>query len=1591
MKNHLPTGTETFQTSLRFKKITLKIRRIIVLLLFICANFHLINAQTATLDYTEIFDPPSITTAWKLINGSQANYWKIGARDKTSVELFITNGSGTTNDYVGTKSVVHAYREIAIPNGVSEISIDYAYKCVGNSNSYFRVWVVPATFTPVAGTAITADITKILINSGQSSSSWVDPSPLKTVTVESFAGSTIRLVYEWINSDGSALNNPGAAIDKINVRNLCQNIIQPIQGGPSTVCVGLNTPAFTNATIGGSWSVVNGTGTATISNGGILTGVTAGTVKVLYTTTKSCVPASYTVTVNATPDPTVVSGGGTFCGSTTISATGGTNGTMYYQGTTSGGTSTTTASTSQTITASGTYYFRSRNNSGCWGKEGSVTIVINPVLSTVASNPIPANASTTVCYQGIGAISNITWGTVTGATSYDVYFRANTLPTTLTANVTSNSFSTGVLTADTTYYWKIVPRNSCGISTGTPIEWSFKTSPVPCACKPVISTPSDLYLNSFQFVGTLNDNPNPNLSGPSGYTDYTNLTPVVKQPQGSVLNIVSSALGSDGKPKSGYWKAWVDYNGDGTFSSAEQVYNLTSLSTESLTFGFVIPVSTPVGKYRFRIRVADTKSFESCSTTTNGETEDYVFEVIADCAAKINTAALKDEQRCGTGTVKLEATGTGTGIKWYAAPTGGAPLFDGLSYTTDIIPENTRKTYYVVAYNGNCESAFRIPVTAIANPGPAVSFGTVPSFCEPTTSGQLITAANGTRLDVLLSETFDSGLGKFEQSKTESGYLNEPNTYWINRPSPYIPPSKTDTPAGPYEGLAPALSSGYTGGNFAMSNTDLSRKGTLLNRMTLTNNLITTNFLNLKLDFDLYYFTLITAADSENYFSVDYSVDGGLNWINLPNVLNLSPVPTKPDIYTNQGNPNIWKKISLDLPSSVLDLTTFKIRFSSYSFGKTGSTSFKESIAAIDNVKIYGIKDESSKFGWSSPVNGILYESDCTTPLNSKTASTICIKPDQAQFENNVNFSISASASFSNGCPALGTIVVANDLKVYDIATSNVWNNTANWKPGATVPTADKCVIIKKPVSLISGNGLAKNITIEPGGSLTINKDRTLKVVDYIKNNTTVDNAKNLVVESDGNLIQVNNGAANSGNMIAKREVKNLRYRPGIAIDYVYWSSPVSGQPTKGPGGFSPGTPNNLFFYYRESNDRFYETGDPTFTPGRGYAVRAEGVGITPTTYTKTYEFKGTPNNGNIYYPIIRSADNPTGVVHGYNLVGNPYPSNIDFNELYLGNLNGNLIHYTAWFWTNNIYTPSQMGSDYGGNNYAIFNGTGGVPATSPYTGGLKPNGIIKVGQAFIVQKKTAGTAPLEFKNTYGAEHDLRKTGTGSIFFQKNNNGQNKFWISLIGPAQMVNSQLIGYMPGATNGYEQDFDAEAFDDYSDLFYSVLEDKKLVIQGKSDSFTVEDRVPLGANFYQNGVYKISLDNAEGIFNTGQTIYLKDKQAGITANLSEGSYTFQAAKGLSKGRFEIVYKPDVVLITDNKVKNEVEVYRDSDHFVVKAQNKKITSIQVFDASGRLIYSVTPNSLQTVIPADKLLNSIYVVKISQGGIISTTKIMK
>jgi len=97
--------------------------------------------------------------------------------------------------------------------------------------------------------------------------------------------------------------------------------------------------------------------------------------------------ASDTVYINPTPAPvTVTAGGGTFCGADTLTATGGTGGTIYFEGNTSNDTDISIPYAAPppyvVVDTSGTYYFRAQAL-GCWSRQDSAIVVIHPLPATV--------------------------------------------------------------------------------------------------------------------------------------------------------------------------------------------------------------------------------------------------------------------------------------------------------------------------------------------------------------------------------------------------------------------------------------------------------------------------------------------------------------------------------------------------------------------------------------------------------------------------------------------------------------------------------------------------------------------------------------------------------------------------------------------------------------------------------------------------------------------------------------------------------------------------------------------------------------------------------------------------------------------------------------------------------------------------------------------------------------------------------------------------------------------------------------------------------------------------------------------------------
>lgn len=545
--------------------------------------------------------------------------------------------------------------------------------------------------------------------------------------------------------------------------------------------------------------------------------------------------------------------------------------------------------------------------------------------------------------------------------------------------------------------------------------------------------------------------------------------------------------------------------------------------------------------------------------------------------------------------------------------------------------------------------------------------------------------------------------------------------------------------------------------------------------------------------------------------------------------------------------------------------------------------------------------------------------------------------------------------------------------------TATVWVTSATWNGNAwidgVVPTSTKSVIFAGNYSTSADAIIACSCQVNSGAVLTISANTSMTIQNEIINNGS------LVVESDASMVQVNDEALNIGAALVKR---NLSFRSEARKEYNYLISPVVGGNLKTGlyrklDGITP-VAAPFVLYHNEANNKFY-TSSGAYIAGRSLAVKepANNSGAVATAF-----FEGKLFNGKIAYNLAYS-----GADFGYNLVGNPYPSNVDLNVLYYDN--SSAINATFQFWDNTVNdTYVQQGSGYSGNSYAIFNvkagskGTGvAAPgmAESGLAGPRQPNNIVKVGQGFMVRASGANKI-LNYSN-----HMRLADNTGSVFYGRGVE-DDRYWLQLTAPSGITSTLAVVYFGGGNNLFGAE-DSRSLGS-SDEVFSIVQTEKVAINGRR-TFVNADVIPLGTRHFVAGSYTIALGGKEGIFANGQNIYLKDRQTGIVTQLNEASYSFDSTAGESTGRFEIIYQPETVLTTDVVSKEKLVVYRNAGDFVVEAKNKKITEIEVYDTSGRLVYAAQPHSLQARVEAGAFSNGIYILRVNQNGEITARKIIK
>ena len=490
--------------------------------------------------------------------------------------------------------------------------------------------------------------------------------------------------------------------------------------------------------------------------------------------------------------------------------------------------------------------------------------------------------------------------------------------------------------------------------------------------------------------------------------------------------------------------------------------------------------------------------------------------------------------------------------------------------------------------------------------------------------------------------------------------------------------------------------------------------------------------------------------------------------------------------------------------------------------------------------------------------------------------------------------------------------------------------------------------------SLITASG---NLNVSSTSTLLkIESDKTLSIADKI---TTVSSTltRGITIENDGSLVQVNavDNATTNENTGTIRVIRNTM--PVFRNDYTYWSSPINEVSGFTLANLSPSTMFNKYFKWNHAATtqawQVVSSGAETMVAGRGYIVRPpttydlEGApGAVAQEYVAT--FIGIPNNGAVSHAVTGST-----TVDKFNLLGNPYPSALDA-EAFLDE-NDTVLGGAVYLWTHNSAFGSSSGYGYG-SDYATWSvGTGGV-ATSGADGNANdntaiPTGYIASGQSFFVKGIAAGAGTAVFNNT------MRVTGENNQFFRQNQTEtieKNRVWLNLKGETQGFNQTLVGYITDATNAIDNRYDAQTFGGNQLTFYSVLDTKKLVIQGRALPFTAQDTVSLGYKSTIASNLTISIDHYDGLF-ANQDIYLKDNLLNVEHDLKVAPYTFASGIGTFDNRFVLQYVTQGNLSnpTFEQAIKSVSIYKNDNSIHIKSQFETIDQVYVYDITGRLIF--------------------------------------
>ncbi len=450
---------------------------------------------------------------------------------------------------------------------------------------------------------------------------------------------------------------------------------------------------------------------------------------------------------------------------------------------------------------------------------------------------------------------------------------------------------------------------------------------------------------------------------------------------------------------------------------------------------------------------------------------------------------------------------------------------------------------------------------------------------------------------------------------------------------------------------------------------------------------------------------------------------------------------------------------------------------------------------------------------------------------------------------NNLEMGNTAQVTLSSG-----TISIKGNYQAFAGATVDPNNGTMEFNGSANqIISAGGSKLYNVTINKTGGNVTLQNV-LNLYGSLEFQSATTFNSgTGYLTLVSTTDAGG-----GDARIGTLPSGASISGSVTIQRymsgEGRIWRYitPPVTGATVADWQDyfPITGNFTGASTGDGIISDNPSLYYYDETSSgnkqngwTAYPTTDSTASIdcGTGYAAFIREA-TNPTTIILT----GPVRQGN--YDFSVNYTNSGSVDDGWNLLGNPYPSQIDWDVI------------DGWTKTNIGGTVSIMNNPGGGFEY--WNGT---------TGSF--NGNIAIGQSFWVQASGANAA-LSINET-------AKTSADATFFRKQAlTNHIKLALSI---NDTTDYTFIHFREDATDEFDWDFDGHKLDNPKQNIYTIIDDSvKMAINSLEKVRYIEKTIPVGISNVHPGDYVL-------------TIY--------DLNTFEGPYTFKLIDHFADKTIEI----------------------------------------------------------------------------------------